>query len=140
MSGKRSSAGSVRGNVLTLLGRLSIAVWISTVLVAILMTTIGTVRPRILEENRVVSVCLDVLLKILRTLKSLATEFTSVGLQRDVDTNVRCDVIALHNSDATIAPSTGQVEVVSTFATNMAFAYVILWRTVIRSPFIAVSI
>jgi hypothetical protein len=56
---------------------------------------------------------LDVLLEILRTLECLATELALVGLQGDVDSDVRSDVVTLDCGGAALAPSTGQVEVVS---------------------------
>lgn len=52
---------------------------------------------------------LDVLLEILRTLEGLATEIALVRLQRDVDANVRGDVIALYSCRTAVAPLTGQV-------------------------------
>lgn len=45
-------------------------------------------------------------------------------------------MIALHNSDATISPSTGEVQVVGTLATNMALADMFLLLMV--SPNVAV--
>ena len=65
---------------------------------------------------------LDVLLQILRPLKGLATKVASVWLQRYMNTDVRCDVVAFDNSDATGTPGTSQVEIIGTFATDMAFA------------------
>jgi hypothetical protein len=112
--------------VLTLFLGLSIAVWVSSILVTILIATVGTVGPGILEEDRVVSMCLYMLLEILRALEGLATELASMWLQRDVDTDVGGDMVALHNSDATISPSTGQIQIVSTLATNMALADMVL--------------
>lgn len=47
------------------------------------------------KKDRVVGVCLHVLLEILGTLEGLATEVTFVRLQWDMDTDVRGDVITL---------------------------------------------
>jgi len=58
------------------------------------------VRVRRAEEHRVIGVSLDVLLEILRSLESLATEVALMRLEGNVDTNMRCDVIALDGGDA----------------------------------------
>lgn len=78
------------------------------------------------EQNRVIGVSLNVLLQILRTLESLPAEIALVRLQRNMNTNVRCDVVTLYSRSAAITPLTSQVQVVSALATNMAFANVIL--------------
>lgn len=83
--------------------------------------------------------CLYMLLKVLRPLEGLAAEFASMWLQGDVDTDVRGDVVALHNSDATITPSTGQIQVVGTLATDMALADMILFF-VVSSNIIVISV
>lgn len=70
--------------------------------------------------------CLDVLLQILGTLESLATEVALVRLQGDVDTNVRRDVVTLYSRSTAVTPLAGQVQVVGALATNMAFANVVL--------------
>lgn len=69
---------------------------------------------------------LDVLLQILGALESLAAEVALVRLERDVDANVRCDVIALHGGGAAVAPLARQVQVVGALAANMALADVVL--------------
>ena len=80
------------------------------------------------HENRVVSVSLDVLLQVLRTLEGLATEVTTMRLQRDMNTDVRCDMITLDRRGMTVCPLTGEIEIVGAFTANMAFADVLLWR------------
>lgn len=70
---------------------------------------------------------LDVLLQILGPLESLATKVASVRLQRYVNPDVRCDVVAFHNGDATGTPGTSEVEVIGTLATDVTFANVFLW-------------
>ena len=70
--------------------------------------------------------CLDVLLQILRTFEGLAAKFASMRFERDMDSDVRGDVVAFHDLDATGAPRTLQIEVVGALATNVAFADVIL--------------
>jgi hypothetical protein len=43
---------------------------------------------------------LDVLLEILRSLESLATEVALMRLEGNVDADMRCDVVALDSRDA----------------------------------------
>lgn len=52
------------------------------------------------KKNRVIGVSLDVLLEILGSLESLATEVALMRLQRDVDADVRGDVITLDGGNA----------------------------------------
>ena len=61
-------------------------------------------------------------LEILWTLEGLAAEFALVRLERDVDSDVRGDVIALDRGRSTLAPLAGQVEIVRRLTTNMALA------------------
>jgi hypothetical protein len=65
-------------------------------------------------------------LEILRTLESLAAELALVRLKRNVDSNMRGNVVALDCGGSALAPLTGQVEVVSRLATNMALADMLL--------------
>lgn len=65
---------------------------------------------------------LDMFLEILWTLESLATEFTLVRLQRNVDSDVGGDVVALDCGGSALAPLAGQVEIVSRLATHMTLA------------------
>lgn len=69
---------------------------------------------------------LDVLLQILWAFECLATEVALVRLQRDVDSNVRRDVITLYSRSTAVAPLTCQVQVVGALATNMALTDVVL--------------
>ena len=66
------------------------------------------------------------LLQILRTLESLSTEVTFVRLEWDVDSDVRSDMVTLHGSGAALIPTTGEVEVVCAFATDVLLANVFL--------------
>jgi hypothetical protein len=70
----------------------------------------------------------DMLLEILWTLESLSTEFTLVRLERYVDTNMGCDMIALDGGGATVTPTASEVQVVRTLATDVALADVVLAR------------
>lgn len=65
-------------------------------------------------------------LQVLWPLEGLATELTLVRLERDVDSNMRGDVIALDRRRSALTPGAGQVEVVGRLATNMALANVLL--------------
>lgn len=69
---------------------------------------------------------LDMLLQILRTLKSFPTKVTLVRLEGNVDSNVGGDMITLDGGGATTSPLTSQVKIVCTFATDMTFADVLL--------------
>jgi hypothetical protein len=68
----------------------------------------------------------NVLLEILRAFESLLAEIALVRLEWYVNTDVRCDVIALDGRSAAVAPSTRQVEIVGRLATNMTFTHMIL--------------
>jgi hypothetical protein len=69
---------------------------------------------------------LDVLLKILGALESFATEIAFMRLQRNMNTNVRSNVITLDSGSAAVAPLAGQVQVVGAFAANVTFAHMVL--------------
>lgn len=71
-------------------------------------------------------VYLDVLLKILRTLESLPTKIAFVWLERNMDSNVGSDMIALNCGGTALIPATGKVQVVCAFATNVLLADVFL--------------
>lgn len=75
---------------------------------------------------------LNMLLEVLRSLEGLSTEVTLVRLQGDMNSNVRRDVISLDRCRTAITPGAGQVQVVSAFATDMAFADMFLWREMVR--------
>lgn len=72
--------------------------------------------------------CLDVLLEILRTLERLATEVAFVRLERDMNADVRGDVVSLDGGGAASTPLASQVEVVGALAADMALADVVLCR------------
>lgn len=77
-------------------------------------------------EHGIISVSFHMLLQILRTLESLATELAAMRFQGNMDSDVRSDVIALDNLNAAVRPRALQVEIVGAFAANMFVAYVIL--------------
>lgn len=70
--------------------------------------------------------CLDMFLQILGSLEGFATEFTLVWLQRDVDSNMRSDVVALDGSRSALTPCACQVEVVGRLSADMSFTYMLL--------------
>lgn len=78
------------------------------------------------HQYTVVGVCLDMLLQILWALERLATEITLVRLEWHMDTDMGSDVVALDGGRSACAPLAGEVEVVGTFAPDMAFADVVL--------------
>ena len=81
---------------------------------------------RRVHKHTVVGVGLDVLLEILWALECFAAEITFVRLERHMDADMRCDVVALHSGRPASAPLAGEVEVVCALATDMAFADVVL--------------
>lgn len=66
------------------------------------------------------------LLQILGTLEGLAAELALVGLQGNVDANVRGNVVTLDGGGAARVPLAGEAEVVGALAANMAFAEMFL--------------
>jgi hypothetical protein len=69
---------------------------------------------------------LDMLLQILRSLESLAAEIAFVRLQRDMDANVRRDMVALHGRRPAVAPLASEIQVVGALSANMPLTNVIL--------------
>lgn len=69
---------------------------------------------------------LDVLLQVLRPLESLATKVTLVRLQRDVNANVRSDVVTLDGGGSALIPTAGQVQVVGALTADMLVTDVVL--------------
>ena len=65
---------------------------------------------------------LDMLLQILRTLESLPAKFASMRFERNMDADVRGDVVALYDGNMAIGPTAGQIKVVGAFATDMSLA------------------
>ncbi len=73
---------------------------------------------------------LDMLLEILGPLEGLATELALVRLERDMDADVRGDVIALDSGGPTLVPLASQHEVVRALATHMFLAEMVLLEVV----------
>lgn len=77
---------------------------------------------------------LDVFLEILRAFEGFAAEFTFVWLQRNMDSNVRGDVVTLDSCGAATTPLTRQVQVVGALAADVSLAHMFLrGRSVKRS-------
>lgn len=86
-------------------------------------------------RHRVLGMRLDVLLEVLRPLEGLPTVVALVGLQRDMDADVRGDVIALDGGCMAAAPRTGEVQVVGALAAYVTLAHVLLSQSrSARSP------
>lgn len=66
------------------------------------------------------------LLQILRPLESLSTEITFMWLQRNVDSNMGSDMVALHSGGTALVPATGEIQVVCALASNMLLADMLL--------------
>lgn len=73
------------------------------------------------------------LLQILGTFEGLAAKVTLMWLERDMDTNVRSDVVTFYSGSAAITPLASQVQVVGALASNMTLANVILDASQLRS-------
>lgn len=63
---------------------------------------------------------------ILWPFESLPTKLAPVWLQRNVNANVRRNVIPLHDFNLAVTPSTDQIQVIGAFAANMDVAYMVL--------------
>lgn len=80
------------------------------------------------HQHRVVSVGLDMLLQVLGALEGLAAKVTLVRLKRDMDPDVRGDMVALDDGSRTTSPFAGQVEVIGALAADMALTHMFLQR------------
>lgn len=65
-------------------------------------------------------------LQVLRTLEGLATEVTFVRLQRDMDTDVRGDMVTLDGGGAAGIPPTGQIQVVCALSSDVLLTDMVL--------------
>ena len=69
---------------------------------------------------------LDMLFEVLRALEGLPAEIAFVWFQRNMNANVRSNVVTLDRSCPTGPPLTGQVEVVCALPTYVALAHMLL--------------
>jgi hypothetical protein len=83
--------------------------------------------------------CLDVLLEILGPLEGLAAELALVGLERNMNANVRSDVVTLDSGGAAGVPLASEIQVVCALAANMAFADVFVEDLRCRKLLVAVA-
>lgn len=74
---------------------------------------------------------LHVFLEILGTLECFSTEFTFMRLQRNVDTDVRRDMVTLNSRGAATSPLACQIEVIGALSTDVTLADVILILSVL---------
>jgi len=70
-----------------------------------------------------------VLLQILGTLERLSTKITLVRLEWYMNSDMRCDVVALDGGNPALRPLTLQVQVIGALATDMLFADVLLIKS-----------
>lgn len=75
---------------------------------------------------RIFSMSLDMFLFILWPFESLPTKLAPMRLQRDVNADMRRDVIPLDDFNLTVTPSTDQIQVIGAFAANVDFADMVL--------------
>jgi hypothetical protein len=69
---------------------------------------------------------LDMLLQVLRAFEGFLAEVALVRLKRNMNTDVRGNMVALNSRGVALVPSTGEVEVVGALASNMAFTHMVL--------------
>ena len=70
------------------------------------------------------------LFEVLRAFERFPTKLAAVRLQRNMDADVGRDMVALHDSYVTVAPSTLQIEIIGALSTDVTVADVILMKTV----------
>lgn len=69
---------------------------------------------------------LHMFLEILRTFETLAAEVAGVRFERDMDSDVTCDMVSLNSLGVAASPGAGQTEIICRFATNVFLAQMIL--------------
>lgn len=127
VAGLRVSAGSHLAIVIIVAGSLGLC----SVVEAAIIVMAGA------GQDRVVGVRLDVLLEILRALERLAAELALVGLERNVDADVRSDVITLDSGCSARVPLAGEAQVVGALATNVALANVFVKQVRVSESLVA---
>jgi hypothetical protein len=78
------------------------------------------------HKHGVIGMGLHVFLEILGTLECFPTEFTFMRLQRNVDTDVRRDMVTLNSRGAAASPLACQIEVICALSTDVTLADVII--------------
>lgn len=79
-----------------------------------------------MQNHRLICMCLDMFLEILRPLERLPTEIAFVRLEGNVDADVGGDVVAFHRCCPAVTPLAYQIEVICALAPNMPLADVVL--------------
>lgn len=69
------------------------------------------------------------LLQVLGPLEGLAAELALVRLERNMDADMRGDVVTLHSGGPATVPVAGEVQVVGALAANMTLTDVFLKET-----------
>jgi hypothetical protein len=65
---------------------------------------------------------LDMFFQILRTFEALAAHVARMRFERDMDSNVTCNVISFDSLGAAISPGTGQTQIICRLASNVFLA------------------
>lgn len=86
------------------------------------------------DEDAVIGVGLDMLLEILGAFERLSAEVALMRLERNVNSNVRGDVITLDGGSATRVPLACEVQVVGALPSDVLLAQMILaWMSAMRT-------
>jgi len=65
-------------------------------------------------------------LQVLGTFEALSTLFARMGFERDVDTNMTCDVVSFGGLGRACPPTARQAQITCLFAPNMFLAQMVL--------------
>ena len=88
--------------------------------------TRSTSRLRRAQDDRIISMGLDVFLQVLGSFECFSTEFAFVRLERDMYSDVGGNVVAFDGGGATSSPLASQVEIVCALASDVTFTDVVL--------------
>lgn len=101
-------------------------VLVAKIEMAVLVGMIPVLRVCRAHKHRVFGMCLYMLFQILRPFEGLSTKLTAMWFQRDMDANVRGNMVTFDNPYLTIAPCTDEIQVVRAFTPDVSITYVIL--------------
>lgn len=82
------------------------------------------------HKDGLICVSFDMLLQVLRTFERLSTEVAFMWFQGDVNSDVGSDVVTFDGRSMTVAPLTGQVEVIRALSTHMTLTDVFLYASI----------
>jgi hypothetical protein len=89
-------------------------------------------------EDRVIGVRLDVFLEVLGTLEGFTAEIAFMGLERDMNSDVRGNVVPLEGGGPAASPLARETQVVAALSADVSLAEMILRLTVncctLRTP------